>query len=357
MTPFMVTNEPTDKDLPVVYELIDEDDTLPLDTSFSYNGVNYRYVGYEIAPAEGKVDGTQLNPNDSVPISTLVTGVDDNGKTTKDAPTVLLNAVYKVVPAETTANYVYDDADQTKVEPTQTVTTDQDSDITLPTTNLEKIVLTSNSIRNGVSTTLTLKFNSDFTVTHLILNEGTKDEVVLPAAYETLGSFLANNADSDLAQATLDGLASDGIDENATSPDAYQGFLAKLAKAGIHINGNVAIVDPDIISQLSDVTYVYAAPEKQPGTPVVDGGPTTPVNPDVTQPTTDQPTVTPDTEQPTVAEPSGETAPETEQPEATEQPAAGVKTDGDSGKTPETIAVSSNGTAKGDVENYWTSHG
>lgn len=260
ITPFEFNNKQL-----VDRHLYDEDTTLPLDMSFSYEGVNYRYVGYEIAPADGTVDGSKLNPDNEIPIKTgtPVAGVDENGNAVEIAPTTLFNAIYKIVPAETTANYIYDDAEQTKIEPTQVVTTDQDSDVTLPTTNLEKIVLTSSNGKGGVPTTLTLKFNSDFTVTHLILDEGTKNELALPAAYETLGALLDNNADGDLRQATLDGLASQGIDENSTSPDAYEGFLANLAKTGIHINGNVAIVDPEIINQLSDVTYVYAAPEKQ----------------------------------------------------------------------------------------------
>ena len=45
-------------DKPVASEgTFDEDATLPLDLSFSYEGVNYRYVGYEIASADGTVDG------------------------------------------------------------------------------------------------------------------------------------------------------------------------------------------------------------------------------------------------------------------------------------------------------------
>lgn len=334
----------TINDVPVTGEgAFSEDGTLPLDLSFSYEGVNYRYVGYEIAPTDGTVDGSQLNPNNSVPIKTIASGmgVDENGQAIGDAPTTLLNVVYKIVPAEITANYVYDDANQTKIEPTQTVTTDQNSEITLPTTTLEKIILTSSNGKNGVPTTLTLKFNSDFTVTHLILNEGTENELVLPAAYETLGALLANNADADLAQAILDGLAGQGIDENSTSPDVYQGFLAKLAKTGIHINGNVAITDSDILNQLIDVTYVYAAPEKQPGTPAIDGGTATPVSPEVTQPTTDQPPVTqPDTEQPTVVEPSGEPEPETER-----------QSNGEGVETPKTAVVSSDGKVNGTVQN------
>jgi LPXTG-motif cell wall-anchored protein len=424
-----------------------------------------------------------------------------------------MNAIYEVVPAEITANYIYDDADQTQVKPTQTVTPDQASDVTLPTTNLEKIVLTSGNGKNGVPTTLTLKFNSDFTVTHLILNEGTDNEFILPVATETLGAFLdANEAGTDLSQAVLDDLAGSGIGEDATSPDVYQGFLANLAKTGIHINGNVALANPETYTQLKDVTYVYATPDKQPvtieavddvtgdvletaeltgypdftttydtqalidkytamnyvvaandipevitfdddstasqvyqlhlthhvthstaettqtvtftdedgktmapsvdetitwnvstddvtgdkvataqksydavdapviegyvATPTVvtanypaatkgeladttvqviykkkavagDGGTTTPGGTDVTQPGTDQSTVTtPETEQPMVVEPSGETAPEAEQPGTGEQPAAGV--DGEDAETPETVA--SNGTATGNVE-------
>ncbi|GAW98481.1 KxYKxGKxW signal peptide domain-containing protein [Secundilactobacillus mixtipabuli] len=333
----------TINDVPVTGEgAFNEDATLPLDLSFNYEGVNYRYVGYEVASADGTVDGSQLNPNNSVPIKTIASGtdVDENGQAVGDAPTTLLNVVYKIVPAKITANYVYDDANQTKIEPTQTVTTDQNSDVTLPTTTLEKIVLTSSNGKNGVPTTLTLKFNSDFTVTHLILNEGTENELVLPAAYETLGALLANNADADLAQAILDGLASQGFDENSTSPDVYQGFLAKLAKTGIHINGNVAITDPDILNQLIDVTYVYAAPEKQPGTPTIDSGTATPISPEVTQPTTDQPPVTqPDTEQPTVVEPNGEPEPETER-----------QSNGEGVEAPKTTVVSSNGKVNGDVQ-------
>lgn len=81
-----------------------------------------------------------------MPIKTIAAGtaVDENGAV-GDASTTLLNVVYKIVPAEITANYVYDDANQTKIEPTQTVTTDRDSNVTLPTTSLEKIILTSSN--------------------------------------------------------------------------------------------------------------------------------------------------------------------------------------------------------------------
>lgn len=512
ITPFAPVGNPL-----VDWQLYDKDTTLPLDMAFSFKGVNYRYVGYEIAPADGSIDGSQLNPDNELVIKTgaLVAGVDETGQAIEVAPTMLVNAVYQVVPAEITVNYVYDDADQTQIKPTQTVTTEQKSDVTLPTTTLEEIVLTANQGKNGVPTTVTLKFNSNFTVTHLILNEGTDHERVLPAAYETLGAFLANNVDdADLSQAILDELAVSGIGEDTTNPDFYQGFLANLAKTGIHINGNVSIANPEIYTQLRDVTYVYATPDKQPVTiqavddvtgdvletaeltgypdftttydtqalidkytamnyvvaandipevitfdddaavaqvyqlhlthhithstaettqtvtftdedgktmtpsvdetitwnvstddvtgdkvataqksydavdaPVIEdyvatpnvvvanypaatkgeladttvqviykkkaaagnGGATTPGGTDVTQPGTDQSTVTtPETEQPTVVEPSGDSAPETEQPAAEEQPAAGV--DGEGADTPETLAVSSNGTATGDAD-------
>lgn len=264
ITPFDMGGGPL-----VDWHLYDKDTTIPLDMTMSYEGVNYRYVGYEVAPADGSVDGSKLNPNNSLPVKTgaLVAGVDETGAAIEVAPTTLMNAIYEVVPAEITANYIYDDADQTQVKPTQTVTPDQASDVTLPTTNLEKIVLTSGNGKNGVLTTLTLKFNSDFTVTHLILNEGTDNEFILPVAAETLGTFLdANEAGADLSQAVLDDLAGSGIGEDATSPDVYQGFLANLAKTGIHINGNVTLSDPETYTQLKDVTYVYATPDKQPVT-------------------------------------------------------------------------------------------
>lgn len=333
-------------------QLFDKDFTLPLQQKFSLNGVNYRYVGYTIKTTEQPVETTELNPATEIAIKGLSGQVvNDNGELEDVASSTVVKAVYEIVPTELTANYIYDDEAKTKVEPTQTVTPDANSDVTLPTTNLEKIILTGNAGKDGVPTTLTLKFNSDFTVTHLILNEGTDREQVLPAAYETVGAFLASNVDdADLKQALLDGLAGDGVDENSASQDFYQGFLANLAKTGIHINGNVAIPNPEVYGLLSDVTYVYAKaqPETDPGT--TGGGTVTPGNPDVTQPTTSQPTVTQPTEQPTVVTPvDGETTPEPVAPTTTEQPATGVKSDGDDGETPETVAVSSNGTVQGEV--------
>lgn len=334
-------------------QLFDKDFTLPLQQQFSLDGVNYRYVGYKIKTTEQPVETTELNPATEIAIKGLSEQVmNDNGELEDVASSTVVKAVYEIVPTEITANYIYDDEAKTKIEPTQTVTPDENSDVTLPTTNLEKIILTGNTSENGVPTTLTLKFNSDFTVTHLILNEGTDREQILPAAYETVGAFLAGNVDdADLKQAILDGLAGDGVDENSTNQDVYQGFLANLAKTGIHINGNVAIPNPEVYGLLSDVTYVYtkAQPETDPGT--TGGGTVTPGNPDVTQPTTSQPTVTqPTTEQPTVVTPAdGETTPETVAPTTTEQPATGVKADGDDGETPETVAVSSNGTVQDDV--------
>ncbi|KRK34606.1 KxYKxGKxW signal peptide domain-containing protein [Loigolactobacillus bifermentans] len=237
------------------------DTTVTLDQGFTLDDVNYVLVGYTVGD---DLSDLQQGPDVVITAAPIETTTDAQGQVTQTGgTTVTIKAVYQIVPTNITVNYVYDNAEQTAMLPSVTLAVGDASTPDLSTDKLQKIVLTPTAgaqQKSGV-TTLTLVFNSDFTTTHLILNEGLTNEQVLPAAYSTLGAWLQNETTADLTSATLAELLKLGMDANtAATGDIYQGFLTHLATRGIQLNGDVALNDAELASQLSSVTYVYTAP-------------------------------------------------------------------------------------------------
>jgi hypothetical protein len=251
-----------------------KDTTIQLPASFTLLGQTYQFVGYTLADDGTTIDPATLNPETDVAIKATTaqpvlntdgTAVTDQyGQPVMTGTTTVIQSVYQVITPSIAVDYVYDDADQTPLL-TQTVTQAQASLPNLGTDQLQKIVLTPSAVaqQNGAPATLTLMFNSDFTVTHLILNAGTDAETTLPVAYETVGGVVQNEVDASQVQAVLNDLAAGGLDESSPNTGLYQGFLAHLAATGIELNGDVTLPNLDTYDQLSKITYVYTAPTQQ----------------------------------------------------------------------------------------------